>query len=266
MKVGVRAGDEAHAAAAAALARRLGLPLNEPVVDAELILDASGLSLHSRAAELAELGAPLQVDFLGGRFGYRLQHGGGRGQRLARAVGLRKGAPPPAVLDATAGMGRDAFLLAWLGCPVIGLERDPVVYALLEDGLRRALEAPATAERLGGRLRFVFADAADWLADCRAGAAATPDVVLLDPMHPDRGKSALVKREMRWFRALVGDDADSGDLLAPALAAARRRVVVKRPLHAAPLGPDLSFSARGRSTRFDVHLKAPGTPSPADPA
>lgn len=198
------------------------------------------------------MAAELHIDFVGGRLGWRWRRGGGRGQAIARAVGLSRGGPSPTVVDATAGLGRDAFLLALLGCPVTALERCAAVHRALADALRRAEADPATAAALGGRLRLVHGDARAWLAALAPGER--PAVVLVDPMHPERGKSALVKQEMRILRGLVGDDPDAAELLAVARAAATRRVVVKRPLHAAPLAPGPSHTLRGRSTRFDVYL------------
>ncbi|RMH03102.1 MAG: 16S rRNA methyltransferase [Planctomycetota bacterium] len=199
---------------------------------------------------------PPPVDFLGGRFGWRWRRGGGLGQALARAVGLRPGRPRPEVVDATAGLGRDAFLLAVLGCRVVALERCAALHAALVAALDRALADPEAAAALGGRLRFLHADARAWLAALAPGER--PQVVLVDPMHPPRGKSALVRREMRLLRALVGDDPDAAELLAAARAAATARVVVKRPRHAPPLAPSPNHAVRGRSTRFDVYLTGSG--------
>jgi len=81
-----------------------------------------------------------------------------------------------------------------------------------------------------------------------------PEVVFLDPMYPHRQKSALVKKEMRLLRQLVGDDEDASDLLVTALARARRRVVVKRPRLAPTLtGPAPGFQIIAPNTRFDVY-------------
>jgi len=174
---------------------------------------------------------------------------GGKRQLLGKAVGLHKLAAPH-VLDATAGLGRDAFVLASLGARVTLAERNASVAALLTDARRRALEDPATAPA-AGRTEIVALDARSLLDP----AGTRFDVVYLDPMYPDRGKSALAKKELQLLRELAGPDADADALLAPALANARRRVVVKRPLPAPPLAghePGLEF--RGTQARFDVYL------------
>ncbi len=194
---------------------------------------------------------PVYVDFVGGAVGHRHRFGGGRGQPIAKAVGLKGGAAP-SVWDVTAGLGRDAFVLASLGCEVTLVERSPVVAALLEDGLKRARN-DAEAGAVVARMRLLRGDAAELLAALEPDAR--PDVVYLDPMYPHRRKSALVKKEMRLFRELVGEDLDADRLLPPALAAARQRVVVKRPDYAEPLaGTPPTLAIATKNHRFDIYV------------
>jgi 16S rRNA (guanine1516-N2)-methyltransferase len=179
---------------------------------------------------------------------------GGKRQLLGKAVGLR-GAADLAVLDGTAGLGRDAFVLAALGARLTLAERNPTIAALLADARVRALADPACAEA-AARIEIVCTDARNLLAP-----AAGPgfDVIYLDPMYPQRGKAALARKELQLLRELAGPDGDADELLAPARANARRRVVVKRPLKAPPLAgrePALAFA--GTQARFDVYLA--GTP------
>jgi 16S rRNA (guanine1516-N2)-methyltransferase len=83
-----------------------------------------------------------------------------------------------------------------------------------------------------------------------------PQVIYLDPMFPHRDKSALVKKEMRLFRPLVGDDMDAPALLEAALALASHRVVVKRPRKAPCIeGPKPSHALEGKSSRYDIYPK-----------
>lgn len=239
--------DADHAAEAAALARGLGIELRdaEPAEPDWLILRHTGAQLELQASGPGA-GGPIRVEFGSGRTGWRGRHSAVRDEALARAAGVRREAPPT-VIDATAGLGRDAFVLAALGCEVTLIERQPVVAALLRDGLRRAA-ADAETRPIAARMRLRIADARAALAGARA------EVVLVDPMHPPRRKGAAVKKEMRLFRELVGDDADAEALLGAALSAATRRVVVKRPRGAAPLaGPAPSGAVEGRSTRFDIY-------------
>jgi 16S rRNA (guanine1516-N2)-methyltransferase len=170
---------------------------------------------------------------------------------IARAVGLQPGVRP-SVLDATAGLGRDAFVLAQLGCALTLIERQPLIAALLEDGLQRALGDPQVAA-IVERMRLVSGDA---IALMQAWTGDSPQVIYLDPMFPQREKSALVKKEMRLFRALAGDDDDAPELLAAALALAANRVVVKRPRKApAVAGATPGYTLEGKSSRFDIYPK-----------
>ncbi|MCX8228466.1 MAG: class I SAM-dependent methyltransferase [Planctomycetota bacterium] len=196
----------------------------------------------------------MTVDFLSEGFAYRLRQGGVRGNAVAKAVGLAKvGDSGPLVLDATAGLGRDAFLLAWLGCTVVAVERNPAVHALLLDGWCRACADEEVREKIGDRLHWICADAQTVMTDW---SGRSPDVVYLDPMHPTRTKSALVKKEMRIFRALVGEDSDAIDLL-PLAKALTPKVVVKRPRQGEALASGVSYVKMGKSTRFDVYLAPP---------
>lgn len=191
----------------------------------------------------------LICDFTGGAVGHRLRFGGGRGQALPKAAGFTKG-HTPTVVDATAGLGRDAFLLASLGAQVTLLERSPEVHALLQDALARAEAAGGKFAEIVSRMTLVHGDAREILP------TLTPEVVLVDPMHPPRKNTALVKKEMRLLRELVGEDPDALDLMRAALASATRRVVLKWPLRADPL-PGLrapSHQILGQSTRYDVFM------------
>ena len=169
---------------------------------------------------------------------------------LPRAIGLPRSSVPPHVVDATAGLGRDAMVLARLGCTVTALERVPALAFLLHTAAR----ATGFAERL----LVVAADARQWLADVPRDAA--PEVVYLDPMFVATG-SAAVTKEMQASRALAGPQEDPQPLLQLARAVARARVVVKRHRAEPPVAADVSFAVRGERVRFDVYLTATGTRS-----
>ena len=235
------------------LAAQLGLPLYNPEDPPPALL----LTLTPERLELRQTtkGAegPLFVDFLGGPIEYRRRQTTSRKEGIARAVGL-KGGTSLVVLDLTAGLGRDGFILASLGCTVRMVERSPMVAALLADGIRRARQEPTLAEIMA-RISLIPGDSLDIL---RTWQGERPEVICIDPMYPHRGKSALVKKEMRLIRLLVGDDEDSDGLLAAALSVAGRRVVVKRPRLAPALaGPAPNFAIGGKNSRFDVYLIAP---------
>jgi 16S rRNA (guanine1516-N2)-methyltransferase len=161
-----------------------------------------------------------------------------------------KGGRSPTIVDATAGLGRDAFLLASLGAEVVLIERSPDIHRLLEDGMARAGQAGGDVAEVIERMTLLHGDARDLLP------TLSPEVVLVDPMHPPRKKSALVKNEMRLIREIVGTDGDSLDLMKVALATARKRVVLKWPRRADPMegiGPP-SHQITGKSTRYDVFM------------
>jgi len=198
------------------------------------------------------------VDWVGGTMGFRRRRGGGKGQAVARAVGLRGAKVAPRVIDLTAGLARDAFVLATLGCPVLAVERQTEIHDMVADGLAHAMQDVSTAEALGNRLQLLHDDALELLQQWPDSVLAdfAPDVLYLDPMHPPRPKSALPRKEMRLFRKLVGEDLDQEQLLEAARATGVRKVVVKRPSSAPPLALGVSSSVPGKTTRFDVYLAA----------
>jgi len=193
----------------------------------------------------------LVVDFVGGAVGHRFRSGEGRGQALAKAVGLTRGVTPE-IVDATAGLGRDAFLLASLGARVTLIERSETMHALLADGLTRAAAEGGQYAETVARMTLMHGDSCELLPSLR------PQVVLVDPMHPPRGNTALVKKEMRQIREIVGTDPDAEKLMQVALEAALNRVVLKWPLRAEPMVGlrKPSHQILGKSTRYDVFVKA----------
>jgi len=191
---------------------------------------------------------PVTASFLGGKIEHRRQFGGGKGQLVAKAVGLNLGVVPE-VLDASAGLGRDAFVLASLGCKLTMLERSPVIAELLSCALE---EARGTAvDEIVARMQLILANSTEWL---NLQNDAVADVIYLDPMYPHREKSSLVKKEMRLFQTLVGEDLDDAELLNAALKKARYRVVVKRPRKGLAIkGGAPSYQLMGKSCRYDIY-------------
>jgi 16S rRNA (guanine1516-N2)-methyltransferase len=238
------ATDETALPRARLLAGQLGLTLSELDENmAQLRVGETSLALHVPA-----LGKPFFIDFSAGKYDHRRQFGGGRGQPLARAVGLKKG-QTPSVIDATAGFARDSFVLASLGCDVTMLEQNPVMAALIEDALARGREEAAIAD-ITSRMQIYCADAVQYLGEHKL----TADVIYLDPMYPSREKSALVKKEMQLLHQLVGSDSNSDTLLSEARQKALKRVVVKRPKGADYLGGQKpAASVQSKNTRFDIY-------------
>jgi 16S rRNA (guanine1516-N2)-methyltransferase len=226
------------------------LPCSSTTADYFLELVDQGLRLMPL---IGTLHGPIRCDFEGTFATHRRKYGGGNGQDIAKAVGI-SGKCKPHVLDLTAGLGRDAFVLATLGCQVTMVERNPVAQELLKDGLARALSNADNRElaTILARMKLVALE-----AKCYLNGNATipqPDVIYLDPMYPENRKSAKVKKEMQAFKTLIGDDYDADHLLDLALSAARFRVVVKRPRKAPQLGNATPhFSLSGKSTRYDIY-------------
>lgn len=192
----------------------------------------------------------LRIDFTRGVSGYRLRLGDNRGHSLVRAAGITRNREAH-VVDATAGLGRDAFVLAAAGSRVTLIERSPDVHRMLEDGLRRASLAGGEVAVIAARMTLMQGDARDLLPRL-AG-----DVVVIDPMHPPRTKSALVKKEMRLLRQLVGSDPDTAELLQVALSTACDRVVLKWPprsaLPACNRKPSVEYP--GKTISYHVYIQ-----------
>ena len=217
---------------------------------------SDGLFLHAAAdgISLCQNGAKgrVRVDFTTGAAQYRRTKGGG--ELIAKAVGHTTAAH---IIDATGGLGRDAFVLAAHGLTVHIIERHPAAACLLADGLARALADAETAPA-AARITLHHGDALALLP--ALAAALPPDAVCLDPMYPERQKSAAVKKEMAYFHQLIGHAPpdDEAALLAAARAAAKKRVAVKRPrLGAFLAGAKPAYQYEGKSTRFDIYLPTP---------
>ena len=213
------------------------------------ILEIKEGRLQLRHQKLPQLGS-ISVDFFSGTNKHRRKFGGGRKEAIAKAVGFKKNFKP-AVLDATAGLGRDAFVLASLGCRVHMIERSPIIFQLLEDGLKRARADKENGLWVKERLSLQQHDSCEGLKDL----SFKPDVVYLDPMFPEKKKSALVKKEMQMLKILIGADGDSEKLFKAALQTALLRVVVKRPSYAEHIGGQLPNTViKTQKNRFDIYL------------
>lgn len=230
------------------LAKRLYLDFvdepNEQQYDYYLVLSPDFLGLKRRDDR-----HPLWVDFSSGKMRYRSKNASLRHESLAKAIGI---APRerPYVVDATTGLGRDSFILASLGYSVTMIERSPIVHALLEDGLNRGSKDPEL-KTIIDRLTLIQADAIEWLKN----QSKKPDVIYLDPMFPERKKTASVKKEMVFLQEILGKDSNFNFLLSMALSCAIKRVVVKRPrLSKNPMMRAPTFSVVGKSTRFEVYI------------
>lgn len=235
-------------------ALKLSQHLNIPIIPATeqdqfpavLVLTPEQLALQLTGPNAP---GPISVNFTSGKYAHRRHYGGGKSQLIAKAIGLSS-LKAPTVLDLTAGLGQDAFVMACLGCKVHMLERSPIIAALVADALARAAADPSFSNLT---LQLTVTDSLKYLKTL--SPTEYPEVIYIDPMFPSRTKSALVKKEMRVLRAIVGEDPDANLLLAHARQVAKKRIVVKRPRLAPNLDdqvPDVVY--RGQSSRFDVYM------------
>ena len=217
---------------------------NEANLGPELRRDAEGLALVGDGmvlrADFARLLPRLRPDRLGREL-------------LVRAARLR-GVEAPTAVDATAGLGEDSLLLAAAGFSVTMFEKDPVIAALLRDALERAANEPQLAG-IVARMTLVEGDSVAGLREL----GFSPDVVFLDPMFPERTKSAAVKKKFQLLHHLERPCDNEEELLDAALAAHPRKVVIKRPLKGPRLaGAKPSHALAGKAVRYDVLVSPPG--------
>jgi 16S rRNA (guanine1516-N2)-methyltransferase len=191
----------------------------------------------------------LKCSFIEGPILHRLKYGKGRGQNLAKAVGMKSNKNRN-IIDATAGLGYDSFILASLGANVTLIERSKRMYEILENGINEGISFGGEIQRIINRMELLFGDSKDILPKL------SPEVIMIDTMYKDRKKTALVKNNMRLVREIVGPDSDYIELLKVALNCARHRVVLKQPRYADPIKEirKCSHQILGRTIRYDVYM------------
>lgn len=232
------------------LASKLGLHLARPGEQYPLILRYSNTGLELITTNDPGLTGAVRADFTSKSSNFRRRQQ--KRELLVRAIGAKAGTPLT-ILDGTGGLGRDSFMLATAGYRVQVFEREPIIAALLADGLERAQCRPETAE-ISRRIQLNCCDVLPILETMRRTGEQV-DVIYLDPMFPQRKKSARVKKEARMLQLLASVDDSSEQLLETALAAASKRVVVKRPCKAPCLTHHTpSHNHTGTTIRFDVYL------------
>ena len=239
-------GKGAQQDAAAALARRVSAPLSDaPGPQLTLMVDGSGVSL----------------------MGYGLSYRGDFEQMLHRVtkgrlqhemlVHVSKTVDPhPTAVDATAGMGEDAFLLAASGYSVTLFEQNPVIAALLKDALRRAKKHPDLKE-IAQRMQLMEGNSIELLPKL----GLVPDLIYLDPMFPARQKSGLIGKKLQLIQKLEQPCLEEEALLNMAIGIHPQKIIIKRPLKGANLaGRTPSYSVKGKAIRYDC-IVLPKVPS-----
>ena len=192
----------------------------------------------------------LKCSFIEGPILHRLKYGKGRGQNLAKAVGMKSNMNRK-IVDATAGLGYDAFILASLGANVTLIERSKIMHKLLQEGISEAELFGGEISKIIGRMNLILGDSKIILSKL------LPEVILIDTMYRSRKKTALVKNNMRLVREIVGSDTDYIELIEVALNKASNRVVIKQPRYAEPIKNIKPYSHQilGKTVRYDVYMK-----------
>jgi len=259
MKLVLCYGDPSNMFDIQALAHKLDVPWFSSALD--LPEDATHvLWVSTHGFALGKVGNKMptatSVDFLNPTLLYRLRTSGKR-QGLGKAVGLDKVAAPT-VLDATAGLGRDALVLAYLGCEVLMLEKSALIHILLEDGLNRAKAAGSVLlNKAPLRMHLLQCDALQRFAEIQQGTATRPDVIYLDPMFPTRQKTAMVKKDLALLQEILGVEENFANLLQAARSCAIHRVVVKRPGNSLSKSlPVPTFVVPCKSAHFEVYVNS----------
>jgi len=237
----------------ASLAEKLSLPLVPAFPESGgfcLFMEDGMLRLSNLDARDKSV---VYVDFSSGASTYRREQGGGKNQALGKAIGINKKSDLN-VLDATAGMGKDAFVMAGLGCKLTMVEQSPIVAALLQDALMRAEQDAAIVDIIS-MMTLIQANSIEHMQSSEF-LDNPPDVVYLDPMYPERKKTAKVKKEMQTLQQLLGHQDNTEEFLEAAFNCALNRVVVKRPKGASPISNrPATHTVESKKTRYDVYMK-----------
>ncbi len=252
-KLAVSTTDVIHLEAAKQLAKHLNLPfIAKPLGDEAncydfiLVYTPNYLGLQQTCDKKFQ---PFYMDFNSGKLSYRRDNASLKQEMIARAMGF-KPKDQGRIVDATAGLGRDAFILASLGFHVTMIEQSPIIAALLEDALNRASKIQQLAD-IVANLTLIKGDSINWLPE----HSGEYDVIYLDPMFPQRQKAASIKKDMQILQNLLPTCNNYQDLFKVAMTCAKKRVVIKRP-RLAPNFCELAanFSLKGKSSRFDIYL------------
>ena len=192
----------------------------------------------------------LSVSFHDGDLERRRRQGRLAPDALSRALGTPKN--KLTIIDTTAGLGRDAYAMAWLGCRVIALERHPFIFESLNTAYTKGLAISGPHQSVLQRLSLIHADACAYLKSLEP--SQLPDIIYIDPMIEDEPRSAKIKKDIQYLRELLGPDRDAEMLLTVARQCAKKRVIVKRPFRCAPLIEPVDVAFKSRSTRYDVYF------------
>lgn len=224
---------------AEAFARRIGAEISEKPGPKLTIL------FHAKGVSLTGYGLSYQGDFE--NMLHRVTNGRLQHEMLVRAAKSDK--PGRKAIDATAGMGEDAFLLAAQGYEVTLFEQNPVIAVLLKDALRRAKKHPVLKD-IASRMNLVQNNSVEGMSKLLDPV----DVIYLDPMFPARQKSSLINKKLQLIQKLEPPCSEETDLFDAAISASPSKIIVKRPLKSEFLaGRKPSYTLNGKAIRYDCY-------------
>ena len=225
---------------AEAFSRRTNTPIAEKPGEHLTVL------FNSKGVSLTGYGLTYQGDFE--NMLHRVTNGRLQHEMLVRAAKSEKSGRR--AIDATAGMGEDAFLLAAQGYEVTLYEQNPVIAALLKDALRRAKKHPVLKD-IAARMKLVEGDS----VECLAKLMDPVDVIYLDPMFPERQKSGLINKKLQLIQKLEPPCSEENDLFDAAIKANPSKIIVKRPLKSVHLADrEPSYILKGKAIRYDCYV------------
>lgn len=235
------------------LSKELKLPIKSSSCDYALKIDGDDIYITPYLNSDLKL-SPLRADFISKKNKYRHMKISRKNELLSKAVGLKPRIYPH-IIDATAGLGVDSFILAALGCHVTMCERSPIMQTLLESGLKRGINDSELKDTIQ-RMRLIKDDYYHFIKENYDPENNNFDVIYLDPMFPRRSKSAAVKKDMQYMQVLLDEVIDLQKLFESAHEYATYRVIIKRPKNA-PLisNANRTYSVSGKAIRFDVYIK-----------
>lgn len=224
---------------AEAFARRIGAEISEKPGPKLTIL------FHAKGVSLTGYGLSYQGDFE--NMLHRVTNGRLQHEMLVRAAKSDK--PGRKAIDATAGMGEDAFLLTAQGYEVTLFEQNPVIAVLLKDALRRAKKHPVLKD-IASRMNLVQDNSVEGMSKLLDPV----DVIYLDPMFPARQKSSLINKKLQLIQKLEPPCSEETDLFDAAISASPSKIIVKRPLKSEFLaGRKPSYTLNGKAIRYDCY-------------
>lgn len=224
---------------AEAFARRIGAEISEKPGPKLTIL------FHAKGVSLTGYGLSYQGDFE--NMLHRVTNGRLQHEMLVRAAKSDK--PGRKAIDATAGMGEDAFLLAAQGYEVTLFEQNPVIAVLLKDALRRAKKHPVLKD-IASRMNLVQDNSVEGMSKLLDPV----DVIYLDPMFPARQKSSLINKKLQLIQKLEPPCSEETDLFDAAISASPSKIIVKRPLKSEFLaGRKPSYTLNGKAIRYNCY-------------